>query len=148
MGGSKTMLMDGSMHFEEGLQIEREGDTLIVRSAHTAEWLGVLFGIFTLLWIIAWTVNFTQGEPGYWIGPLIGVAFAGAGVFLMLPRVVTTIFDLQSRRVKYNLSIGNRWYERSCNYSFVEILGVGVKAYYHEGYSYLPAIALKNGKRL
>jgi hypothetical protein len=140
--------MDGNAHLHGGLHLERQNDKLIVESVHTAEWLGAIFGIFAFLWIVGWLANFTYGEPGYWIGPAIAVASIGAGIFFMMPRVVTTAFDLQSRQVFHKLSIGNDWYKHNCTCAFAEIAGVGVKEYYHEGFSYLPLITLVDGKKL
>ena len=48
------------------------------------------------------------------------VTFVGIGVFLLLPREVTTTFDLHSHRVVHHLSIARGWYERRRTYAFTE----------------------------
>src|SRR5262245_53527127 len=123
-----------------GLSLKREGDKLILYSQNSVRWFGVLFGGFAVIWTIGW-IN----QGGAWFGLLIGIAFAGIGGFLMLPRTITTTFDTRSRRVHHNINICNGWYQRSTTYSFAEIAGVGVKEYNNEGYTYMPIIKLKGG---
>jgi len=42
----------------------------------------------------------------YWFGVVIGVTFVGIGILLLLPREVTTTFELRSHRVVHRVSIG------------------------------------------
>jgi hypothetical protein len=65
---------------------------------------------------------------GYWLGVVIGVAFFGFGVFLLLPREIITTFDLRSHRVVYHVSIGRGWYERRRTYTFAEIAGLRLRS--------------------
>jgi hypothetical protein len=76
-----------------------------------------------------------------------GVAPAGIGLFLLLPREVITTFDLRSHRVVDHVSIGRGWYERRRTYAFTEIAGLRLNGYDHpEPDSYMPVMILRNGE--
>src|SRR5215831_1756394 len=89
------------MYMIEGdLRLERQGNALIVHSKHNARWFGALVGGFALFFFFRWISMPNQGGLpllGYWFGVVIGVMFLGIGIFLSLPREVTTTFDLRSR---------------------------------------------------
>jgi hypothetical protein len=126
------------------IHLEREGDALILRSRSTARWVGALFAGIALVLLIGLLRQGPQPSIGYWFGILFIMTFLGFGLFLALPRRVTTRFDLRSRRVLHTVSIG-RWDVRQRSYSFAEIASLGVKEFYSEGYSYLPVMTLHSG---
>jgi len=136
---------------EGDLRLERQGDALIMHSRHNARWLGALLVSFALYFI--WRI-YGIGLPnqsglallGYCFGVLIGVTFLGIGVFLSLPREITTTFDLRSHRVVHHVSIGRGWYERRHTYGFGEIAGLRLIEHDGEPYSYMPVMTLQNGK--
>jgi hypothetical protein len=140
-------------HMIQGdLCLERQGDALIVHSKHNARWLGALVGGFALFFLIKWMSIPNQSERallpllGYWFGVVLGVAFVGIGIFLSLPREVTTTFDLRAQRVVHHLSIGRGWYERRRTYAFAEISGLRLNGYDAEPDSYMPVMMLRNGE--
>jgi hypothetical protein len=136
-------------HMIEGdLRLERQGDALIVRSKHNARWVGALLcGL--ALWLLygIWIPNQSGlALLAYWLGVVIGMAFVGIGVFLFLPREVTTTFDLRSHRVVHHVSIAHGCYERRRTYAFAEIAGLRLNGYVGEHESYMPVLALQNGE--
>jgi hypothetical protein len=133
------------------LRLERQGDALIVHAKHKGRWVGVLAGVFGLylIWRIYGIEIPNQGVPAlvaYWFALMIGAMSAGIGVFLLLPREVTTTFDLGSCRVVHHVSIGRGWYERRRTYAFAEIAGLRLTGYDAESDSHMPAMTLRNGK--
>jgi hypothetical protein len=134
------------------LRLERQGGALILHSKHNARWLGALLGGFALFFLIKLFSMPTQSGHtlvallAYWFIVIIGVAFAGIGVLLALPREVTTTFDLRSHRVVHHLSIGCGWYERRRSYAFAEIAGLRLNGYAAEPDSYMPVVMLRNGE--
>jgi hypothetical protein len=99
-------------HMIEGdLRLERQGNALIVHSKHNARWFGALVGSVVLIMLIRWISSWiSMSDPsgpallGNWFVVVLGVTFVGIGVFLSLPREVTTTFDLRSYRVVHHLS--------------------------------------------
>jgi len=138
------------MYMIEGdLRLERQGNALIVHSKHNARWFGALVGGFALFFFFRWISMPNQGGLpllGYWFGVVIGVMFLGIGIFLSLPREVTTTFDLRSHRVVHHVNIGRGWYERRHTYAFAEIAGLRLNEYHGEDYSYMPVMTLRNGE--
>jgi hypothetical protein len=133
------------------LRLGRQGDALIVHSRHSARWLGALGGGFALY--VIWRI-YGIGIPkqsvlaflAYWFGLAMGVLFLGIGVFLSLPREVTTTFDLRAHRVVHHVSIGRGWYERRRTYAFAEIAGLRLNGHDAEPDSYMPVMMLLNGE--
>ena len=134
------MSTHGSLH------LVRDGDALVLRARNAAWWFGALIGGFAVFWLIGWNRQSTDGGLGYWCGMGMGIFFAGIGFFLLLPREITTRFDVRSRRVLHNVSFCRGMYERRHTYAFDEIKGLGVKEYANEGYSYMPVLVLRGGK--
>ena len=131
------------------LRLERQGNALIVHSKHNARWVGALVGGFALIFLIRWiSMPDQSGLPllAHWFVVVIGVTFVGIGVFLSLPREVTTTFDLRSHRVVHHVSIGRGWYERRRTYAFAEIAGLRLNGYDAEPDSYMPVMTLRNGE--
>ena len=131
------------------LCLERKSDALILRSTHNARWLGALvmgFALFILFKLFNVPDQSGFGLVVYWFSVAIGVAFLGIGVFLSLPREVTTTFDLDANRVVHLVSIGRGRYERRRTYAFAEILGLRLNGYAAEPDSYMPVMMLLNGK--
>lgn len=123
------------------LRLERQGNALIVHSKHNARWVGALVGGFALYLI--WRI-YGIGIPNqsvvalvaHWFGLMIGVMFVGIGVFLSMPREVTTTFDLRSHLVVHDVR----------TYVFAEIAGLRLNEYRGEDYSYMPVMTLLNGE--
>ena len=126
------------------LRLERQGDALIVHSEHNARWFGALVGGFGLIFLIVWISM--QSGLALLVGVVIGVTLLGSGVFLLLPRQVTTTFDLPSHRVVHHVSFGRGWYERRRTYAFAEIAGLRLSGYDPEHDSYMPVMTLQNGE--
>jgi len=134
---------------QSDLRLERQGNALILQSKHNARWLGALVGGFALFFLFKLFNVPDQSGFGllvYWFSVAIGVAFLGIGVFLSLPREVTTTFDLESHRVVHLVSIGRGRYERRRTYAFAEILGLRLNGYTAEPDSYMPVMTLLNGQ--
>jgi len=136
---------------EGDLRLERQSDALIMHSRHNARWLGALLVGFALYFI--WCIYGIRPPNqnglalvGYWFGVVIGVTFLGVGVFLALPREVTTTFDLRSHRVGHHVSIARGWYERRRTYAFAEIAGLRLTEHDGVPHSYMPVMTLRNGE--
>jgi len=131
------------------LRLERQGNALILQSKHNARWLSALVGGFALFFLFKLFSVPDQSGFGllvYWFSVAIGVAFLGIGVFLSLPREVTTTFDLDSHRVVHLVSIARGWYERRRAYALEEIAGLRLTGYDAEPHSYMPVMTLRNGE--
>jgi hypothetical protein len=133
------------------LRLERQGKALIVHAKHNARWVGALVGGFGLyLFCRIYGIEIpNQSAPAlvaYWFGLMFGVTVVGIGVFLLLPREVTTTFDLRSSRVDHQVSVGRGWYQRRRTYAFAEIAGLRLTRYDAESDSYMPVMTLQNGK--
>jgi len=136
---------------EGDLRLERQGDALIMHSRHNARWLGALlvgFALYLIWRIYGIRIPNQSGLAllGYSFGVVIGVTLLGIGVFLSLPREVTTTFDLRSHRVVHHVSIGRSWYECRRTYAFAEIAGLRLTEHDGVPYSYMPVITLRNGE--
>src|SRR5215813_12704779 len=88
------------MYIIEGdLRLERQGNALIVHSKHNARWFGALVGGFALFFLSAGLAcPIRVGFPCLATGSAIGVMLLGIGIFLSLPREVTTTLLLPPRR--------------------------------------------------
>jgi len=131
------------------LRLERQGNALILQSKHNARWLSALVGGFALFFLFKLFNVPDQSGFGllvYWFSVAIGVAFLGIGVFLSLPREVTTTFDLDSHCVVHLVSIGRGRYERRRTYAFADILGLRLNGYAAEPDSYMPVMTLLSGE--
>ena len=134
---------------QSDLRLVRQGNALILQSKHNARWLGALvmgFALFFLFKLFNVPDQSGFGLLVYWFSVAIGVGFLGIGVFLSLPREVTTTFDLDSHRVVHLMSIGRDWYERRRTYAFAEILGLRLNGYAAEPDSFMPVMTLLNGE--
>jgi hypothetical protein len=45
----------------------------------------------------------------------------------MVPRIVTTVFDLRTQRILHHVDLAWGWYRRHHSYAFTEVSGVGIK---------------------
>lgn len=107
-----------------GLRIERDGDTLAIRAENgIARWLGALFVTIGLGLVFAAANTHTGQVSRPWIVLLCGAFSVGCGVFLIVPRVHTTIFDSRSRQIVYSTNICNRA-PHTERYTFDEITGI------------------------
>jgi hypothetical protein len=138
--------MDAFGYMIQGdLRLERQGNALILKSKHNARWLGVLvggFALFVLFKLFNVPAQSGFGLLVYCFSVAIGVAILGIGVFLSLPREVTTTFDPDSRRVVHHVSIGQGRYERRRTNAFAEVLGLRLNGYAAEPDSYMPVMKL------
>jgi hypothetical protein len=109
---------------DRGLWIERDGDMLTVRAENgITRWLGALFLGVGLGLVIAAANTHTGQVSRPWIVFFCGAFSVGCGVFLIVPRVHTTIFDSRSRQIVYTTSIWNRAPHTGL-YAFEEITGL------------------------
>jgi hypothetical protein len=134
------------MAMQGGLHLVRDGDAVILQARDTMRWFGALFGGFAVFWLFGWIGQSKDTGLGFWLGLLMGLAFAGIGLFMLLPREISTVFDVRSQRVLHHVSFCRGLYERRHTYAFDEIEGLGVKEYAGEGYSYMPVLVLRGGK--
>ena len=139
------------MHPSAGLHLERKGDELVVRAARRAlapKLFGAVFAGFSLWWLTGWSRHDAGGDLAYASGFLLASLFVIGGISLMLPRSVTTIFDLGSRRVRRSETVLNRWSLRARSYEFTEVAGVGIVWSKSDEDDLIPVIALKNGAKV
>lgn len=107
-----------------GLRIERDADRLAVRAENSlTRWLGALFAAVGLGLLFAAAIAHTDRMSRIWIILLCGAFLVGCGVYLIVPRVCTTLFDSRSRRIVYSTTVGNRapTVER---YAFEDVAGI------------------------
>jgi len=131
--------MQGNLHFD------RAGDALLLRSVHTGAWLGAIGCAFSVCWTIFWLHGASDHATSLF-GLLIGIFLIVASAFCMLPRMVTTVFDLRSERIVHSISICDGWYRLDRTYSFAEVECIAIKHDAVDGYSYIPVLELKNGQ--
>jgi hypothetical protein len=106
------------------MHIERKESRLIVQSRNTQQLGGafsVAFGIAILLLLSRLT---DPPAEGILILLLVAAAFIIFGLFFLLPRRITTIFDSASRQVHQTIIIGN-WSRHTRNIAFAEIASLG-----------------------
>ena len=131
-----------------GLQLERKGDELVVSAARTApapKLFGALFAGFAAWWLTGWSEHDAGSKLIYAAGFLLASSFVVFGVSLMLPRSVTTTFDLGSQRVRRSETVFNRWNVRSRTYEFAEIASLGVHWSKDDDSDLNPIMSLKSG---
>ena len=134
-----------------GLHLERKGDELIVRGVRTSigvKLFGAAFASFSLLWIFLWNRHDAASDLAYASGFLLAAIFIVVGVSLMIPKSVTTIFDLRSRQVRRSVTMLNRWPRHSSSYAFEAVAGVGVIWSKNDEHDLTPVISLKDGTRV
>jgi hypothetical protein len=138
------------------LQLDRKGDTLIMTSNAGGGWLGALFSAFAIAFGVAWLVlawgtaytGNVADNPAVLLVPVLGSFVMAATIFLALPHRVTTVFDLRAGSVLYARSAAVGLYKRRRALSFAEIVGLGLKEYSNEGFSYRPVMTLRTGETL
>jgi hypothetical protein len=77
---------------------------------------------------------------------IFGVGFLCMSVGFAMPFVVTTVFDLRSRRILHYVDAAWGWYKRRCSYAFTEVADVGIKEYGGDGVTYMPVIVTADGR--
>jgi hypothetical protein len=102
------------------MHIERKESRLIVQSRNTQQ----LGGAFCVAFGIAILFLLSRLTEGILIVLLVPAAFIIFGLFLLLPRRITTIFDSGSRQVHRTVIIGN-WSRHTRNIAFAEIASLG-----------------------
>jgi hypothetical protein len=128
--------------------LNRDGSRLILRSNGSAFWFGAFFAGFAVFWLSKWTAGSNvNGGVAYLLGALVGVSFVIIGLAIMVPRTITTIFDLQNRRVVHDISLANGWYRITRSYSFFDVASLGASEHNSDSsYSYMPVMRLRNGE--
>jgi hypothetical protein len=104
-------------------------------------WFGAIFAGFAIFFW--WGILTGHEDPAYpSFGPLVTVpsgvllplVFFVVGVSWMLPRTVTTVFDLRSQEIRRTVSRLNGWYIRTRVYPFADVASVGLTQPEHGGY--------------
>jgi hypothetical protein len=144
------------MRLDSSLRLERTDNELIVQSGPTTaitKWFGALLAGFALSGLVAtWPpAESVMQELVRWIGYLFMAAFFVAGVLLVFPRSIITIFDLRSRSILRKENVFP-WLNRNRRYSFAQIAGVGIRKSksddYDDATDIMPVIVLEGGKIL
>jgi hypothetical protein len=138
------------MLFPDDLEVNRKEHSLIVRSERRIAFrirgvllsgLGVVF-----LWLFIKAVD-QIGE--YWYVLMVLIFLTCLCLYISVPRVVTTVVDLQSRQVLHDLDSVWGWYKRHRSYAFADVAGVGIERYYgHGGVSYMPVIVMTDRRAI
>jgi hypothetical protein len=126
------------------MTLTREGDRLILVSTHRGPWLGILVLALAAFWTVGWLSEAARGGFAYWTGLIVGLPAAAFGVFLLLPRTVTTTFDLGAREVRYTASVAG-FAQKSRTYAFDAVDCLMLVQYAGEVTSFMPALKLKSG---
>jgi len=133
--------MVDSAEWEGDLEFDRGTDQLTVRSMRGPNWFGAIFAGFAIFFW--WGILTGHEDPAYpSFGPLVTVpsgvllplVFFVVGVSWMLPRTVTTVFDLRSQEIRRTVSRLNGWYIRTRVYPFADVASVGLTQPEHGGY--------------
>jgi hypothetical protein len=134
---------------DPNLSFERMGNLMTVRSVHTFQWFGVLFGGFALFWLRGWVDQESAKQGGeFWFGVMMGSTFALLGLFLLIPRELHTVFDLKARRVSQHLRFAKGLYESKRSYAFDDVEALGVREYRGDDITYKPYLKARDGKTL
>ena len=141
------------MLFPDDLEVNRKEHSLIVRSERRIAFrirgvllsgLGVVF-----LWLLT---EVADQIGGYWyvLMVLMVLTLTCISLYSAVPRVVTTVVDLQSRQVLHDLDSVWGWYRRHRSYAFADVAGVGIKRYYdgRGGVSYMPVIVMTDRRAI
>jgi hypothetical protein len=126
------------------MTLTRQGDRLILHSSHRGPWLGILVLVLAVFWTIGWLSEAARGGFAYWTGLIIGLPTAAFGVFLFLPRTVTTTFDTVAREVRYTASVSG-FAQKSRIYAFDALDSLMLVQYAGEVTSFMPTLKLKSG---
>jgi hypothetical protein len=126
------------------MTLTRHGDELILRSAHRGPWLGLLVLALAVFWTIGWLSEAARGGFAYWTGLIVGLPAAAFGVFLFLPRTVTTIFNVAAHQVTHTASVAG-FAQKSRTYAFDTVDSLTLVQYAGEVTSFMPALKLKSG---
>jgi hypothetical protein len=126
------------------MTLTREGDRLILVSTHRGPWLGILVLALAAFWTVGWLSEAARGGFAYWTGLIVGLPAAAFGVFLSLPRTVTTTFDLGAREVRHTASVAG-FAQKSRTYAFDTLDCLMLVQYAGEVTSFMPVIKLKSG---
>jgi hypothetical protein len=126
------------------MDLTHRGDKLILESSHRGPWLGLMVLALAVFWMIGWLSEAARGGFAYWTGLIVGLPAAAFGVFLLLPRMVTTTFDVASRQVTHEASVAG-FARKSRTYPFDMIDSLMLVQYAGDVASYMPVIKLKDG---
>jgi hypothetical protein len=126
------------------MTLTRRGDNLILHSSHRGPWLGLLVLALAVFWMIGWLGEAARGGFAYWTGLTVGLPTAAFGVFLFLPRTVTTTFDAAAREVRHTASVSG-FAQKSRTYAFDALDSLMLVPYAGEITSYMPVLKLKGG---
>jgi hypothetical protein len=139
--------MVDSAELERDFELDRSADQLTVCSRRGPNWFGAIFAGFAIFFW--WGILTGHQDPAYppigFLGVLLSLVFFVLGVSLMLPCIVTTVFDLRSREIRRTVSRLNGW-SRTRVYPFGDIESVGLTE--PESGGYRPQIYLKSGARI
>jgi hypothetical protein len=126
------------------MTLTRHGNTLTLTSSHRGPWLGILVLALAAFWTIGWLSEAARGGFAYWTGLVVGLPAAAFGVFLFLPRTVTTTFDPGAREVRHNASVAG-FAQKSRTYAFDTLDCLMLVQYAGEVTSFMPVLRLKSG---
>ena len=130
------MMIEGPLH------ISSSDGEVVLTSSNPSPLFGALFFAVSAIFVGA-AVH--MDSPAIVVGMCL--IFSVVGIFFMLPRRITTTFDLKQMRVQLQVDFCSGLYARHDDYTFNDIRGVGLREFYNEGYSYLPVLTLSDGKR-
>jgi hypothetical protein len=136
--------------FSDNLHVERNEDSLVARSRRSIDRRinGALFCALGLIYLYLWVgisdATDAHDGPGYWLRIMLAIACVCANVLVMVPRIVTTVFDLRSQRILYHVDLAWGCYKRQHSYAFTEVSGVGIRKDLLD-VTYMPVILKTDG---
>jgi hypothetical protein len=141
------------IRFPDDLEVDRKEHSLIVRSERriASRITAVVYGGLGVVFL--WLLNKAADQiSGYWyvLMVLMVLTLTCISLYSAVPRVVTTVVDLQSRQVLHDLDSVWGWYRRHRSYAFADVAGVGIKRYYdgRGGVSYMPVIVMTDRRAI
>jgi hypothetical protein len=133
---------------KSGMRVARDKNQLIVMSEN-AQGCGGVLGVTIGVAIFLLLAKLSRSDAsGLGIGLFVGGVFLVAGILFLLPRRITTIFDLPSRQVYRTTTIWKDWGGRTRTVPFSEILSIGYDRPDSSEETYWPALRLANGETL
>jgi len=136
------------LFFSGNLDVERTPESVVVRSRRgigirMVAALGCAIGLL-FFWAAITDTAAARNDFSYWYHFLFATVIVCATLPGTGPCMVTTVFDLRSRRMRRNSDFAWGWYRRHRSYAFTEISGVGIKKEPGEAL-YMPVIVKTDG---
>lgn len=129
------------------IHVSGKNVTLRCRHSHTSLGWGIL-GLMAFSVSMAFFLPNSNADLIAWIGLIITlIVFVPLGCFIVLPREITTTFDVLKRSMTLETNYAAGWHIRRRQVPFDQIQGIGLQEFKDDEFSYMPVVQLKSGKQ-